>query len=71
MPYGNTSDWYWITIVLPIAIAQQVHWVEEEDSFYLVAAGTSEYERRSSVTDCEDVSYVVSPFLPSTVRRYD
>ena len=44
---------------------------EDEDDngmFYLIDALTG-YERESSCTDAEDVSYVSSPFLPSCVRN--
>ncbi|KAJ1489544.1 hypothetical protein T484DRAFT_1937083 [Baffinella frigidus] len=38
-----------------------------EQHFYLTAEGG--YERRSTITEVEDVSYVSSPFLPLSVRK--
>jgi WD repeat-containing protein 35 len=42
----------------------QVVW--EEDKFLL---RTMTFSRESSITDAEDVSYVVSPYLPRSLRR--
>lgn len=36
------------------------------DALALSPSGTA---RKSSITDCEDVSYVSSPFLPMTLRN--
>lgn len=36
------------------------------DALTLSPSGTA---RKSSITDCEDVSYVSSPFLPMTLRN--
>eukprot|EP01135_Chromosphaera_perkinsii_P006580 Nk52_evm5s553 gene=Nk52_evmTU5s553 len=42
-----------------------VEW--DEDAFYLCSP--SGYRRKSDVTDCEDVSYVSSPFLPCGILQ--
>eukprot|EP00276_Gloeochaete_wittrockiana_P004270 CAMPEP_0184664376 /NCGR_PEP_ID=MMETSP0308-20130426/52494_1 /TAXON_ID=38269 /ORGANISM="Gloeochaete witrockiana, Strain SAG 46.84" /LENGTH=776 /DNA_ID=CAMNT_0027107733 /DNA_START=154 /DNA_END=2481 /DNA_ORIENTATION=- len=44
----------------------QVEWHEDEDAFYLHAAEGFE-PTKSSITCCEDVSYVSSPYLPENL----
>ena len=43
-----------------------VEWREKEGMFYLTSGAG--YERRSSVTDAEDVSYVSSAYIPNSLR---
>eukprot|EP00605_Chrysophyceae_sp_TOSAG23-4_P001509 GSChrysophyteH1.ASY1.ANO1.1653.1 assembled CDS len=35
---------------------------------YYLVSNTSQYKRRSSITDCEDVSYVSSAYIPQCLR---
>lgn len=45
----------------------QVRWEEARGEFVLHAPGG--FSRVSTITDCEDVSYVSSPYLPIALRR--
>jgi len=47
----------------------RVRWDPDEMKFFLYSA--TDYERESSITDIESVSYVSSPYIPDTVRPGD
>ena len=47
----------------------EVFWIEEKKFFKLLSGNG--YERRSAVTDVEDVSYVCSPYIPLCVCAGD
>jgi len=43
--------------------------VKFEDNYFLLFEPKSGYSRKSDITDCEDVSYVSSPYLPQCLRQ--